>query len=268
MSFHGTCAITNLPIYNGEQTVLFLLAESNKKRHINGGMSNPNGLFEPLCTPLHGVYDDYGCIKEVEDKSGMLFPLIQKLYEEGEIIVSNPKKENFLDSFDLFLKEIQYGNVSIPYIGKEYPLYFSLMLENSYNHLIQEGKQFSDWNGNYYENTRKELEEYFIPENRLPSPVIRPFSVEFIIHNFKTFSYHFQQLLFAEEKPVLREQYTELYLLNELFVQARKHWSIQSGAGMGENSWDWQQKIAEHTLQTIKEKEKRFDDYDDDDYDE
>lgn len=265
MSFHGTCAITNLPIYREEKAVLFLLTESNKKWSLGNGMSNPNGLFEPLCTPLYGKYDDYGCIKEVEDKSGMIFPLIQKLYEEGEIIVSNPDNENFLDSLDSFLKEVKRGKVSIPYIGKEYTLYYSLILESSYNYLIQEGKQFSDWNGNYYENTKKELEDYFIPENRLSSPAIRPFSVEFIIHNFKTFSYHFQQLLFAEEKSVLREQYTELYLLNELFVQARKHWSIQSGAGNDDSSWEWQQKIAEHTLQTIEEKKKHFDD---DDYDE
>lgn len=264
-SYHGTCAITNLPIYEGERTVLVLLTETSKTWSLKGGMSNPNDLFEPLCTPLHGVYNDYGCIREVEDESGNILPMIQKLCKKGEILVQNPEDDNFLDSLDSFLKEVGRGNVSIQYIGKEYPVYFTLILQSSYDYFIQEGKQFRDWRGNFYERTKRELEEYIIPENRLLSPAITPFSFDFITYNFKTFSHHIKQILFQEEEQILREKYTELYLLNELFVQSRKHWSIQSGAGSDNSSWEWQQKIAKHTLQTIEEKKKHFDD---DDYDE
>lgn len=69
--WNKTCALSNLPIFVGERTYVFVLEESSpfdRSRAVY-----PNYLYNPVLFPFESTYNDYGV---GEDSSGLALPLI------------------------------------------------------------------------------------------------------------------------------------------------------------------------------------------------
>ena len=104
--WNHTCAITNLPIFAGEEVEVILL-KSNSKYHEHSSFCYTEAYYTPLPLTFSGKYNDYGA---VEDCHGHALPLIveslkKHLFEmevgENEYHDIAAKKENF-DIKELF----------------------------------------------------------------------------------------------------------------------------------------------------------------------
>lgn len=69
--WNKTCALSNLPIFHGERTYVFVLVESCS--YDRGRAVYPNYLYNPILLPFESTYNDYGA---GENSSGLALPLI------------------------------------------------------------------------------------------------------------------------------------------------------------------------------------------------
>lgn len=112
--WNETCQITNLPIYENEEVMLFVVEDIRPKDKIEVGK------YKILSAPIYGKYNDYGSLKEIEDKHFSLSSLKRKfnisaeLNEEdsiAKIVDIVYEKSNFntvfvkKEAFDIFCKE-------------------------------------------------------------------------------------------------------------------------------------------------------------------
>ena len=67
-SWNGTCGVTHLPIYSGDDVVLLFLTNGGAKDFSNG-MIYPNQSWSPCFFPVYGKYDDYGSVEEIDESS-------------------------------------------------------------------------------------------------------------------------------------------------------------------------------------------------------
>lgn len=64
--WNETCAITQLPIQVGDPVVLMFLARNSYTGEDHAGFCYVNSMWTPKFLPVHGVYNDYGGIEQVE----------------------------------------------------------------------------------------------------------------------------------------------------------------------------------------------------------
>lgn len=69
--WNKTCALSNLPIFAGERTYVFVLEESSS--YCRSKAIYPNYLYDPVLLPFESTYDDYGA---GENSSGIALPII------------------------------------------------------------------------------------------------------------------------------------------------------------------------------------------------
>lgn len=69
--WNKTCALSNLPIFYGERTYVFVLEESSS--YDRSRAVYPNYLYNPILLPFESTYNDYGA---GENSSGLALPLI------------------------------------------------------------------------------------------------------------------------------------------------------------------------------------------------
>jgi hypothetical protein len=79
--WNGTCAITNLPIYYGEEVYVFFLVESAYDSTNNCYMDTYYDLF-----PLHftGTYNDYGAVEDCSDEAQHVIDYLKENLVEME----------------------------------------------------------------------------------------------------------------------------------------------------------------------------------------
>lgn len=78
--WNKTCALSNLPIFYGERTYVFVLEESSSFERSRAVY--PNYLYDPILLPFESTYNDYGA---GEDSSGLALPLILDFLKRGLI---------------------------------------------------------------------------------------------------------------------------------------------------------------------------------------
>lgn len=61
--WNETCGLSHLPITGGDDVLVFILAENvHRDRRSSGGFCYPIDLWQPICLPFQGKYNDYGTI--------------------------------------------------------------------------------------------------------------------------------------------------------------------------------------------------------------
>lgn len=63
--WNSTCSVTSLPILDGDETVLFFLKPS--RNDLGGTLHYSSDIYVPFGLPIHGIYNDYGKIDNIED---------------------------------------------------------------------------------------------------------------------------------------------------------------------------------------------------------
>lgn len=105
--WNKTCALSNLPIYNGEDVYVFVLQESSD--YDKGSFVHTSYLYHPLLLPFESTYNDYG---GGENSFGVTFPLImngirgsliekevgENPYHDIEVKRDNFNEENFFET--------------------------------------------------------------------------------------------------------------------------------------------------------------------------
>ena len=129
--WNKTCALSNLPIYHGEQTYVFII-----ERNIEYGVDNgvyTHHMFLPCLLPFEATYDDYGA---GEDSKGVGLPwviegirknLVEVEQGENEYHDIAVKREGF--DVEKLYEACHEGRLRVKgYGGKENPrLHFVMM---------------------------------------------------------------------------------------------------------------------------------------------
>lgn len=109
--FKASCTLSRLSIRYGDNCLLFPLILSKhiryRKNHIEptNMFLYPDSLFELLCFPIKGIYDDYGSIEEIEHNDNT--NAIEKYF--------NMSIEDFVYTLTKEDEDIKHSDVSLKY---------------------------------------------------------------------------------------------------------------------------------------------------------
>lgn len=81
--WNETCAVTNLPIYEGEKVNFHIITEQYN-------------IYDFFCIPITGKYNDYGSIENIPDTvyNKTTFDVFKRLIEQNKIFVRGEKQVN------------------------------------------------------------------------------------------------------------------------------------------------------------------------------
>lgn len=105
--YNGTCNVSHLPIFHGEEIVVIPLLKTSRGGVYN--TCNATDNFLPLGLPIFGKYNDYGGIEETHTDVMNEVMLLNREYfyetDEGLMLLDNE-----YDNFDDFVSEVICGN--------------------------------------------------------------------------------------------------------------------------------------------------------------
>ena len=97
--WNETCAITQMPIQNGDPVVLVFLTKVDQTDQNHDGFCYSNAIWAPKFLPVFGSYDDYGGIEDVQENWNTQH-IVQQLAEElAQVRLTRPSRQ--VDSDDL-----------------------------------------------------------------------------------------------------------------------------------------------------------------------
>lgn len=103
--WNGTCGLSQLPIYEGQPVMGFLVKESNLKRLMGGGDCYARDLFAPMTPAIKGCYTGDGEVKQIENEA-LILPFIQSFFEQGRLKFDETSGEEFpMDFRELSLEQ-------------------------------------------------------------------------------------------------------------------------------------------------------------------
>jgi hypothetical protein len=146
--WNKTCALSNLPIFAGEEVYVFLIEQNG----LNDTHCYSNHLYSPIITPFYSHYDDYGC---GENNSGVALPVI--INSLKKVLIEKELGEN--EYHDLEVKR-------------------DTLSEDNLFEIMQKGRLCVK---NRYSNTNSNLPE----ENKVEFVMMRKDVVDSILANFK-----------------------------------------------------------------------------------
>ena len=94
--WNGTCALTNLPIREGEEVYLYILKKNDyfKLESVGGGICYPTEIAHPHTLPLLGTYNDYGAVENIKNDSLTKAVLKSLNYDKSILQLQNDMHEN------------------------------------------------------------------------------------------------------------------------------------------------------------------------------
>ena len=126
--WNGTCLISNLPIYAGDEVVFFALKRRRDVSTVEGGDHYySDDIYQPLLYPVVGEYDNYGCIENIKED----FSLIEEYFKDVELSEPDWDKDN-----DVF-RRIERGY----YKGYN----FAMIHKDIYDALIESTSNRDEW---------------------------------------------------------------------------------------------------------------------------
>lgn len=241
--WNGTCALTNLPIYSGEEIVLFIVKEQNLSSCNGGGYCNTTDLFTPISLPIIGTYNDYGSIENIKNED-LILPKIKKMFEEKSIVF---KSSNSTIDFDIeksslmqIIHQIERGNIKgmeNPSIVKMYELegivksmYLNVGIvmfhKQIYDILIN--KAYNNFYKDRYLSVIKNIKECLQDKSNISDNIYK------YAHLFRTqFEFdieYIMDMIDSYDEDVLNK-IVEVSIIDKVLSNTRKSWIPQCGAG-------------------------------------
>ena len=244
-SWYATCGVSNLPILDNDETVLFIL----EGRHQNvllgsDGFCYADTFFEPIL-PLFAKYYDYGDFETIHDKNkDVVCEYVRNRFKHKTYIC---KKENVdLENIEIeeFVKLVKEGYIYKKIYFDEYaPVGYMLVHKDIYEKLMNSIDK-NDWEMEIVDNSynlmmrdakehEKNLRECFIES---PQEIIDEklaislnFSVDFsFAKNLKDIII---KIYMKELGKEVEEEILNLAYFKQIFTKLRKVWMPQSGCG-------------------------------------
>lgn len=101
--WNQTCGISHLPILSDDEVIVIPLVETNELRSIVACSYDDN--YAPLCFPIVGKYDEYGCIEDVKVSKNTM-ELLKSL-----IIVWEDDEPYEMKTIEEFIEDIEHCNI-------------------------------------------------------------------------------------------------------------------------------------------------------------
>jgi hypothetical protein len=253
--WNGTCLVSNLPIYSGDEVVFFVLKQKRpgvKLDGLEGGHFYSDDLYEPLLYPIVGEYDDYGCIENVKED----FSLIEKYFEKVELT-----KDRWDGGNDIF-RNIGRGN----YKGYTFALIHKDIYDSLIAHLYDrkewwsKGKGIKDF---VVEETKEKAQKYYHDKARWEKvdggdALMSLFSVEHFVCGRDSNDFFIAKYLETQDE-VLFSKLIETHLIHHVLTLCRKFWFPQVGAGSQSSEVDLYETLATKMLEKCKQTRERWD---------
>ena len=101
--WNQTCGISHLPILSDDEVIVIPLVETNESRSIVACSYDDN--YAPLCFPIVGKYDEYGCIEDakVSENTMELLKSLKIVWEDDE-----PYE---MKTIEEFIEDIEHYNI-------------------------------------------------------------------------------------------------------------------------------------------------------------
>ena len=255
--WNGTCLVSNLPIYAGDEVVFFILKRKHDVQTVDGGHYYADDLYEPLLYPIVGEYDDYGCIENVEED----FSLIEEYFENVELTTNKWDKDNNV------FRNIERGN----YKGYAY----AMAHKDIYDALIKGLSGREEWwtkdkglREHVLESLENKTEQYLNQKQkfkRLGEPgeteedFLSFFSVPDVVCGRDSNDFFVARYLKTQDE-VLRNKLIEMHLMSVVMMHCRKFWFPQTGAGSQDDEVDLYEVIANKMIEKCQQTRQRWED--------
>jgi hypothetical protein len=249
-SWYGTCLISNLPIYMGDEVVFFTL---KRKFDVNVRHCNADDLYEPLLYPVVGEYDDYGSIENVKEN----FSMLEEYFKDVELTQNHWDKDN-----DVF-QNIERGNYNRHS--------FALIHKDIYDALLEKTKDRGEWwtkgkslRDHVVENLDKKIEMYskekqiWGDDAAFISPTLGV-GVEDIICGRNGRDFFIGRYLETKD-DVLRNKLIDTHLIHVVMSECRKFWFPQSGAGSQSSEIELYEILANKMIEKCKQQKQKWED--------
>lgn len=269
-SWHGTCALTNLPIRAGDKVRGFILIPREGQGPIRGiacgGVCYSDHLFYPLTLSIKGRYDDSGSMTKIatDANTAAILEWANDLIKDGKLLVP-------VDEYAKKVKNVRkFGNIAnlIKAIERGKTPYGLLMVhEGAFNTAVNATESTTDVL--YYvrrDSLKKHIDQVL---NYCGSP--KNVGQDLCNVNLALGNNHFLRLVFSRADQVAFDtMFASERLLSIMessetsiddvidhmqFIEAmglaRKLWVPQAGAGSHFESYDMHRKLAEFTLKHV-----------------
>lgn len=254
-SWNGTCGISKMPIRYGDRVKLVLLkpTEYYKSVSTGSGFCNPADMYTPLCLPITGEYNDYGCIEDI-DEQPELFDLIIKALRipdrnDIEDIIAGISNDELVDVSYMLIHESVY-NLMVD-INKELPHRYD-----------------NDYTTEMHRNDSVDILirytiEYNKTINDLHRGIFKPleFDVDYCNndHYYRILPSVIRKLNDSDILKTIKKDIVEFMIFSEAISDARMFWSPQSGGGSQDLTYEYQIEIGKLAEQLRQKWNDEFD---------
>lgn len=146
--WNKTCALTQMPIFAGEETVMFFIVERPFNDGVEPMPSYSSSAWSMIPVPFYGEYDDYGFLDLHPDQEHKLQSLKETfgsmvVFHKGENIVDDwDIDKNIFDNYDLVKEAIHRNRLKLNIFGeKESVVSFVMFEKKSFDELIKNNYQ-------------------------------------------------------------------------------------------------------------------------------
>lgn len=239
-SWNGTCGVSKMSIRYGDRVKLILLKPTEHYRNIStgSGFCNVSDMYTPICLPITGEYNDYGCIENIEDRPE-LFDLIIKALRITD--------KNDIEDIITGISNNELENIS-----------FMLVLESVYNMMVDINKEIP----HRYDNTDYTIEmhrndsvdiliKYTIDYNKIlndiDNGIYKPLEFDKDYYNndhyYRILPSVIRKLNDSDMLKAIKKDIVDFMIFNEAISDARMFWSPQSGGGSQDLTYEYQIEI-------------------------
>lgn len=262
-SWNLTCALSNLPIVENDEVVLFFVGQSSlmnirnvekiNEHNINNEILKKMRLsrfYLPYSFALQGIYDDYGLIKNIKtsafNEKKVLGIDLENKYAKIEDIVQAIREGVEVKSHDI--------------------VYYIAMHKEVYYEVLSNMKNRKDYLGETKENEiREELRKHGKREYEsvLEQAKNRDLDVD-TVFKFRLLSlcldlcyrynldYSFSEILesyIINKEEELEDSLVDLIIFNEAFSMLRKSWNPRCNEGDDRKTYDLHKVVAKYVLE-------------------
>ena len=240
-TWHGTCALSRLPINRGDKVILLLLLKNKNERDLGSGYAS-SGPYTPVCVPAYGEYNDLGGIENIQLGNKLEHAIMDHINNllKTKTIKHKEETEKY-QPYDLrsFIFDVSRGNIE--------NISLMLVIEDLYYDVMAEFSLRKDYNNeSIQERAIKSAKEY--TEAKKPGGLFQHDE-----HLFSKFFYYNKMTSLINtaaenEGSELINALIELYIFNELLDISRILWTPQAGAGSDYAEYEVHKRIGQYVI--------------------
>ncbi|MEX3713473.1 hypothetical protein ABFV99_13810 [Cytobacillus horneckiae] len=247
--WNATCGISNLPIFYGDEVVMYII-ERNQIAEGNGlGFSYPYEMYEPIAPPIYGRYNDYGGIEDIKNNEDTIFDHLMSI--KYQIDEGMAKRDGLVNKEPRNLEEMIND-----YIGRGVYRDIGFMLVRQDIH----GVLIYSMNNEIGDNLDFHMKEFCKAHD--PSDFMSKLLLE-RSNGFIRATRHWNRLFPLVEKygettdKDLKDSFIDLIMMESVLTDLREHWHVTSGAGSQTDITNSHKVLANATTEIINFYEKR-----------